>query len=72
MAEILSQMPNFPKDKPDESGILFVEVCDDTHVSIQAGQVEGPLSGGGRNLGFIKTRNGWKFDQRSRNASWCS
>ena len=72
MAEILSQMPDFPEDKPDESGILSVEVCDDTHVSILTGHVEGSLSGGGRNLGFIKTANGWKFDQRSKNASWCS
>lgn len=72
VAEILSQLPDFLKDKPDESGILEIQVCDDSHVIIQTGQMKGPLSGGGRYLGFIKTPGGWRFDPKSKNGIWVS
>ena len=53
-------------------GILSLEVLHDDYVIVETGFAKHPLHGGGKTLGFIRTPNGWIFDEKTRSLGWVS
>ena len=53
-------------------GILSIEVRHDDYVLVEIGYIEGGLDGTGRTFGFIRTPQGWEFDETSRGCRWKS
>ena len=54
---------------PDD-GILSVDNLNDDYAIVRTGFVIGPLHGGGKLLGFIRTPNGWLLDEKTRRFGW--
>ena len=70
--QILAVFDSLEKRAPYNSRILSITVHDDSHVVIETGFVKGPLNGGGRFYGFIKTPNGWIYDPKTETCVWVS
>ena len=53
-------------------GILSIEVSHDDYVLVEIGFVRGGLNGTGNTSGFIRTPQGWIFDEKTRGLGWKS
>ncbi len=70
--EILAVFDSLDKKESWNQRIRGIILFDDTHVVIETGFQEHPLSGGGRFWGFIKTANGWIYDTSTKSHVWIS
>jgi hypothetical protein len=70
--QILTVFDSLEKKEPFNARILAITVHDNTHVVIETGFMKGPLSGGGRFFGFIKTEKGWVYDPKTKTSVWVS
>jgi hypothetical protein len=70
--QILAVFDSLEKTEASDSRILAITVHDDTHIVIETGVVRGPLNGGGRFFGFIKTAKGWVYDPKTETCCWVS
>ena len=71
--ELKNMMDEIDKDekRTDFINILAVDVIDRNRVKITTGQMNAPLSGGGRIFYFYRNKNGWELDKTSLSA-WVS
>ena len=51
-------------------GILSIESPNDDYVLIEIGFIEGGLDGTGNTFGFIRTPQGWIFDETTMHYGW--
>ena len=51
-------------------GILSIEVPNDDYVLVEIGFIKGGLDGTGNTFGFIRTPQGWIFDEKTRGYKW--
>ena len=51
-------------------GILSIEVRNDDYVRIEIGFIKGGLDGTGNTFGFIRTPQGWIFDETTKHYGW--
>lgn len=70
--QILTVFASLEKRESFDARILSITVHDDTHVVIETGFLKGPLNGGGRFFGFVKTPDGWVYDPKTDTCVWVS
>ena len=51
-------------------GILSIELPNDDYVRIEIGFIKGGLDGTGNTFGFIRTPQGWLFDETTKHYGW--
>ena len=51
-------------------GVLAIEAPNDDYVLVEIGFIKGGLDGAGNTFGFIRTPQGWIFDEKTRDYKW--
>ena len=51
-------------------GILYIEAHYDDYVTVEIGYIKAGLDGTGNTFGFIRTPQGWVFDEKTRECGW--
>ena len=57
-------------DAHSGKGILSIEVRNDDYVLVEIGFIKGGLDGTGKTFGFIRTPQGWIFDETTKHYGW--
>jgi hypothetical protein len=69
---VLKTIEEYQQEINSTHGILSIEVYNNDYIIVEIGFAKGPCHGGGKYFGFIRSSNGWIFDERTRNFVWVS
>jgi len=68
---IAEAVDNLNKESESDKEILLIRVLDRDHIEVLTGRMDNRLSGRGKVFQFLRTKEGWKLDDK-RPGSWLS